>query len=678
MNESVIYELGKINSEDIIKTGRKAFNLDQLIKKEIDVPQGIVLTSDLYEEFLDSSRLGSWLSITVEKKALSEMRLEEVWDLSHRINHKFIMTPIPEQIQSLLIKALSSFSHKALVVRSSSPAEDSGKHSFAGLHDSIVNVRGIVPVLDAIKAVWSSLWSDRALAYLKENSLSLNERSMAVIIQEFIPGDCSGVFFTRHFKDKNQAVIEMVPGLNEGLVSGSVEPDRFVIDRESGEIQRRHQGERTKIVEAYQQGIRFIKLSDQEKSLSFGEKSIEEIFKLGKSLELEYGEPQDIEWTISKDRVVLLQSRPITAGAQRVNKSFDELMDLKQQIEDEFMPQLHLMANEFSLLNIEELDVAALENEVEKRRVTLEKWEQIYVDSFIPLAHGVRLFGDMYSRIIQADSPFEFIELLVHDDFKSLKRNQALEHMALLLKKRERGALNREIELFLEEYGQSSFFNERLFKDRDRLIAFLEHYSEDYSLTKKSENKDKKKLLERSFLNAMIALGKENGEELLDLARVSYRLRDDDNLAVGRIRGEYLRARDELNKRQKGSDESNWRKSEKSESFFKVKKRHVTGTGASQGIATGLARVIETPDDLFQIRKGEILVCDSIDPNITFIIPLAAGIVERRGGMLVHGAIIAREYGIPCITGVANATEIIATGDVITVDAYNGIVTISN
>jgi len=61
---------------------------------------------------------------------------------------------------------------------------------------------------------------------------------------------------------------------------------------------------------------------------------------------------------------------------------------------------------------------------------------------------------------------------------------------------------------------------------------------------------------------------------------------------------------------------------------------------------------------------------------MTFVIPLAAGIVERRGGMLIHGAIIAREYGLPCVTGVPHAAVMIKTGDMITVDGYLGIVTV--
>jgi len=104
--------------------------------------------------------------------------------------------------------------------------------------------------------------------------------------------------------------------------------------------------------------------------------------------------------------------------------------------------------------------------------------------------------------------------------------------------------------------------------------------------------------------------------------------------------------------------------------------RQLRGQPAGPGIASGPARVISGPEDLLETRAGEILVCDSIDPNMTFAVPLAAGIVERRGGMLIHGAIIAREYGIPCVTGIPGAAEVVRTGDRVSVDGWLGIVTI--
>ena len=108
----------------------------------------------------------------------------------------------------------------------------------------------------------------------------------------------------------------------------------------------------------------------------------------------------------------------------------------------------------------------------------------------------------------------------------------------------------------------------------------------------------------------------------------------------------------------------------------RYKVRQLVGQPAGPGLAVGRARVALHKDDLYAFVGGEILVCDSLDPTMTFVAPLAAAIVERRGGMLVHGAIIAREYGLPCVTGVPDATLEIHTGDLLTVDGFLGIVVV--
>jgi len=107
---------------------------------------------------------------------------------------------------------------------------------------------------------------------------------------------------------------------------------------------------------------------------------------------------------------------------------------------------------------------------------------------------------------------------------------------------------------------------------------------------------------------------------------------------------------------------------------YKIKPRQLVGQPAGPGISRGKARVIKQHADLTEFKSGEVLICDAVDPNMTFVVPLASGVVERRGGMLIHGAIIAREYGLPCVTGIPDATLLIQTGDEITVDGYLGIV----
>jgi pyruvate,water dikinase len=93
-------------------------------------------------------------------------------------------------------------------------------------------------------------------------------------------------------------------------------------------------------------------------------------------------------------------------------------------------------------------------------------------------------------------------------------------------------------------------------------------------------------------------------------------------------------------------------------------------------VATGRTRCIRELEDLGHFQAGEVLVCDAIQPTMTHLVPLACAVVERRGGMLIHGAIIARELGIPCVNGIPRATEVLHEGELLTVDGYLGIVTV--
>jgi pyruvate,water dikinase len=205
--------------------------------------------------------------------------------------------------------------------------------------------------------------------------------------------------------------------------------------------------------------------------------------------------------------------------------------------------------------------------------------------------------------------------------------------------------------------------------------------------------------LARRFLGSFEGQRRDFAVELLDLARANFRLRDDDNIHLGRIEAQLMAAVQEAKYRveargqtpsadvhirqlRKALEDSGYSlaptedvASEKAD--FEIRPRQLIGQPAGPGMASGKARVVLSASDLPEMKNGEILVCDAVDPNMTFVVPLSAGIVERRGGMLIHGAIIAREYGLPCVTGVPDATSLIRTGARVTVDGYLGIVTVA-
>jgi pyruvate,water dikinase len=212
--------------------------------------------------------------------------------------------------------------------------------------------------------------------------------------------------------------------------------------------------------------------------------------------------------------------------------------------------------------------------------------------------------------------------------------------------------------------------------------------------------RDREKLA-AGFLSRFKGPRAEFAEDLLDLARASYRWRDDDNIYLARIEAETARAVDAGRRRIDSRRVMDAAMLEPEEVFMALRDkdyrpekgrakgpatveelksalrpRQLTGLPAGPGIGTGPARVIVTDDDLYSFKSGEVLVCDAIEPEMTLVVPLAAGIVERRGGMLIHGAIVAREYGIPCVTGVPRAAQLIKPGDRVTVDGHLGIVII--
>ncbi len=301
----------------------------------------------------------------------------------------------------------------------------------------------------------------------------------------------------------------------------------------------------------------------------------------------------------------------------------------------------------------------------------------------------MRLFGQIYNEKLNPNDPHKFLELLHSKEMLSVRRNSEMWALAGKLKLEKSSEipfeLKKEIETFAEKYNIANSEN---------LIDLLLEMEE----TKADGHEENSDLIEEYF-GAFSENEKDFARKLLRIGKASYRLRDDDNLYLGKIEFQLERAlkhagnfiktavdpiyRFEAADVAKALEDEKFTLSEEGRNDFSdhpvtIRERQLIGMPAVKGFTEGIARTIRSRDDIFKFKKGEILVCDSIDPNMTFVVPLAKGIVERRGGMLIHGAIIAREYGIPCITGIKNATESISTGDRLQIDAYLGIVTIES
>ena len=715
----LILPLEAIEESDRGVAGGKAFALGRLLRERVPAPRGVCVLTRAYREYVRRAGLLERILLELNRKPFSEMRWEELWDAALRIRNMFLNTPIPDNLAAPLRDALRPFSDAPVAVRSTAPEEDAAGASFAGLHESYVNVRGLDAIIERVRLVWASLWSDAALLYRRELKLDPARSAMAVIVQEFIVGERSGIAFSRSPTGEEQAVVESVYGLNQALVDGTVEPDRWTLDRQDGRILSHTPAGRESAMRADADGVRIEPLAPEERSrppLDSGE--VQAVYRLARRLESLFGPSQDVEWTWGGERLVALQSRPVTTGGDAdekrawylsLRRSYENLEGLRRKIEEEEIPAMIREAETLAQEKLDELDDVALAGEIARRRDILDRWTRVYWDDFIPFAHGARLFGQMYNDAVRPADPFEFVDLLRPEGMASTDRNERLEALAGMLRdrpdlaetsgdagERDRQEFERQIESFLADYGNLTGGEGGRPQGRERLVRLLQEMAAHPEREASTQGRTTEEHIE-AFLSKFGGAERERAAQLLDLARASYRLRDEDNIYLGAVERQLERAaaagRERIAQRG-GAGEHEWNagqvvaalrgepipeerdRAEVAGRARNVRARQITGQPAGPGVVTAPARVITDAKQLFDFRKGEVLVCDAVDPNMTFVVPLASAVVERRGGMLIHGAIIAREYGLPCVTGVPAVVEQVRTGDRVTVDGFLGIVTI--
>ena len=318
----LVCELGDIRPGDETRVGGKNAALARMAAEGLPVPDTLCVGVEAYRRFVEATGLRERIVLELNRKAFEEMRWEEIWDTALRIRNRFIRTPLPDDLRAELSGSIQSrFGSRPVVVRSSAPREDAAGTSFAGLHDSFVNVRGLDSILGHILLVWASLWSDRALLYRRELGLSASDSAMGVAVQAIVAGEVSGVAFGVSPNDPAQAVIEAVYGLNQGLVDGDVAPDTWILRRDDGAVLAHRSPQRDKAMKPVTddggEGVRLVPLSADEKDRPpLTPSAVTALFRMMGTAEALFGVPQDMEWTFRDGRLFILQSRPVTAAGR--------------------------------------------------------------------------------------------------------------------------------------------------------------------------------------------------------------------------------------------------------------------------------------------------------------------------------------------------------------------------
>jgi len=324
MTEAYIFPL---SSQEICleNAGGKGENLSRLLQAGFRVPDGFVIRTRAYREFVDANDLRDWLLAAVDEVDASDPAALEA--VSALIRGRFVGGQMSETLMKAIRAAYLVYADTPVAVRSSATAEDLPEMSFAGQQDTFLQVLGQEAFITAVKACWSSLWTARAIGYRARNAISHAEVALAVVVQKMVPAEVSGVLFTANplSGSRMEVAIDAAFGLGEALVSGQVEPDHYEVDVRTFGIIHKSLGAKAIAMHGAAGGGITV---EQVDAPSFGEaprlgeaatqqaltdSQIIFLAKLGAQVADLYDFPQDIEWALVDGEFHILQSRPITS-----------------------------------------------------------------------------------------------------------------------------------------------------------------------------------------------------------------------------------------------------------------------------------------------------------------------------------------------------------------------------
>lgn len=311
------------HKEDIPLVGGKGANLGELYNAKIPVPNGFIVTADAYFYFLDKTNLRK--KITAALKGIDPEDNRELNSIAKKIKQEIVSSKMPEDLKKAIKEYYRELGGFSVAVRSSATAEDLPDASFAGQQATFLNITGGEEVVEAVQKCFASLFEARAIYYRIINKFDHMKVGLAVPVQAMIDAEFSGIMFTIDpiSEDANKISIEAGYGYGEAVVSGSITPDRYVVDKEKFEIIDKEINEQPwKIVKAGREGAKHVDVpSAKRKEQKLSDEMILGLAKTGLLIEKHYGKPQDTEFAIEKGKIYMVQSRPITTlGKNQANR----------------------------------------------------------------------------------------------------------------------------------------------------------------------------------------------------------------------------------------------------------------------------------------------------------------------------------------------------------------------
>ncbi|OGI92087.1 hypothetical protein A3A09_02170 [Candidatus Nomurabacteria bacterium RIFCSPLOWO2_01_FULL_42_20] len=317
----LIREFSKLSKHDAAIAGGKGASLGEMTQAGIPVPPGFVVLTSAFDRFLEETDLNVEIDSILDQ--VNHKEIHTVEHASQKIQALIIGAAMPKDIKTIILSSFKNLGAEYVAVRSSASAEDSASAAWAGQLDSFLNTTES-NLLEKVQKCWASLFTPRAIFYRFEKGMHGEHISVAVVVQKMVNSERSGIAFSVHpvTEDYNQLIIEAGFGLGEAIVSGSVTPDSYVVEKEPRRIIDVNVNFQNRAL--YRKaggGNTWIDLPEAEGSKQIlTEKEINELSGIIVGIENHYKFPCDIEWAFESGKFYIVQSRPITTLQPKVEK----------------------------------------------------------------------------------------------------------------------------------------------------------------------------------------------------------------------------------------------------------------------------------------------------------------------------------------------------------------------
>ena len=678
MESRLTYKLSELDSSKVFVAGGKGASLGELIRAGAPVPPGFVITRVAFEAFMKGADPEELVTDIVRRVDGGQIQASQG---AAQIKAHLAEACVPEEIGLALNTVRSELGSKRVSVRSSATCEDSGSSAWAGQLHTYLDVPP-EHILERIRDCWLSIYSEPALAYGAAHGYGAGQFAVAVVVQEMVASDVAGIGFSVHpvTQEPNVLLIEACLGLGEAIVSGTIVPDQYIIERSTNTILERSTGGQNKglfIEEGASQPV-WRDLGERGGTQKLTDDQILEYAELLSRIQDHYGHPVDTEWALQDGRFRLLQARPITTLAEEYQEA---VIDVSEEWQPAVRRALSLM--EVSIwahwldwehagesLGLHWDRVLSIQDDAGMVNQFLSKVEfEANLDQVLGLyrndrprlleilQHGHALYRESQARIEQGP-----------DAFRDL--NEAAEFMV-------------EVAQYTGVFPAFALMVYEKEQLEDPEIRGLAEGLRAHSLVPPIE----RRIIDPLAAKATKALGFSTPE--VTSAVATWR-----ELQQGTLDSTTLEARLQAIRAGRryvfqsigGQDQVRFvsqtgyllmRLAKQRQIVNQDNPNELTGQGAWPGVYRGRARVILAPDAVGQtIEDGEVLVSIQSSPALMPLLQRCGAIVTDDGGIACHAAIICRELRKPTLIGTRSATSVIKTGDFIEVDAYAQVVRI--